>query len=288
MVPVERAKRSRRSGRHLYGLVTALRGAPGDKIVPTGGRSSVRFRTIVGSNPATSDEEYLESSPVRCTRSHGGRPQARAVPVPAAEACQSFGGGSRDDPQRRRAGLISLDDVLLRACQPVGHRKRGGSANAHPPLTGTSASAAAPRLPPPVLRNVPVEPLRACARDGGKAVAVARSVPGSTVCDDATFIIGRSAEIICYGLMRAMISPGRGACLNAWYDSVTQSRDFWSRTSYVGRSVDTPGGLIVPVVRNIEKKSPENCVRPLAPAKRKRRTGAALPAETTRLYARLS
>jgi 2-oxoisovalerate dehydrogenase E2 component (dihydrolipoyl transacylase) len=43
--------------------------------------------------------------------------------------------------------------------------------------------------------------------------------------------------------------------LNAWYDPVTQSRFLVAHID-LAIAVDTPGGLIVPVVRNIEGKSP--------------------------------
>jgi 2-oxoisovalerate dehydrogenase E2 component (dihydrolipoyl transacylase) len=44
--------------------------------------------------------------------------------------------------------------------------------------------------------------------------------------------------------------------LNAWYDSASQSRILFAHVD-LGVAVDTPGGLIVPVVRNIGAKSPE-------------------------------
>ena len=58
-------------------------------------------------------------------------------------------------------------------------------------------------------------------------------------------------------LMRAMICAWRAEpALNAWYDAATHSR-FLVRHINLGIAVDTPAGLIVPVVRNIEGKSPE-------------------------------
>ena len=58
-------------------------------------------------------------------------------------------------------------------------------------------------------------------------------------------------------LMRAMIAAWRAEpALNAWYDPVAQSRLLVAHID-LAIAVDTPGGLIVPVVRNIERKSPE-------------------------------
>ena len=58
-------------------------------------------------------------------------------------------------------------------------------------------------------------------------------------------------------LMRAMICAWRAEpALNAWYDPGTQSRFLVAHID-LGVAVDTPGGLIVPVVRSIESKSPD-------------------------------
>jgi pyruvate dehydrogenase E2 component (dihydrolipoamide acetyltransferase) len=58
-------------------------------------------------------------------------------------------------------------------------------------------------------------------------------------------------------LMRAMICGWRAEpALNAWYDPAAQSRFLVAHID-LAVAVDTPGGLIVPVVRNIESKSPD-------------------------------
>jgi pyruvate dehydrogenase E2 component (dihydrolipoamide acetyltransferase) len=58
-------------------------------------------------------------------------------------------------------------------------------------------------------------------------------------------------------LMRAMVCAWRAEpALNAWYDPVTQSRFLVAHVD-LGVAIDTPGGLIVPVVRGIEKQSPD-------------------------------
>ena len=68
-------------------------------------------------------------------------------------------------------------------------------------------------------------------------------------------------------LMRAMIPAWRAEpALNAWYDPITQSRLLVAHID-LAIAVDTPGGLIVPVVRNIEKKSPDELRAAIAPAK---------------------
>jgi 2-oxoisovalerate dehydrogenase E2 component (dihydrolipoyl transacylase) len=82
-------------------------------------------------------------------------------------------------------------------------------------------------------------------------------VPGSTVCDDADIHHWTQRGDYMLRLMRAMIAAWRAEpALNAWYDPVAQSRLLVAHID-LAIAVDTPGGLIVPVVRNIERKSPE-------------------------------
>jgi pyruvate dehydrogenase E2 component (dihydrolipoamide acetyltransferase) len=58
-------------------------------------------------------------------------------------------------------------------------------------------------------------------------------------------------------LMRAMIGAWRTEpALNAWYDPATQSRLLVGHID-LAIAVDTPGGLIVPVLRNIDSESPD-------------------------------
>src|ERR1700722_15661661 len=71
MVSVETAKAVVEVPAPFSGIVTALRGAPGD-IVPTGA-PLIEFDsgTVVGSMPATSEEEFVESVTIGSSHSHG-------------------------------------------------------------------------------------------------------------------------------------------------------------------------------------------------------------------------
>jgi 2-oxoisovalerate dehydrogenase E2 component (dihydrolipoyl transacylase) len=81
-------------------------------------------------------------------------------------------------------------------------------------------------------------------------------VAGSTVCDDADIHLWTERGDYMLRLMRAMICAWRvEPALNAWYDSSSQSRILVGHID-LAIAVDTPGGLIVPVVRNIESKTP--------------------------------
>jgi pyruvate dehydrogenase E2 component (dihydrolipoamide acetyltransferase) len=83
----------------------------------------------------------------------------------------------------------------------------------------------------------------------------------STVCDDADIEVwgasGGRGGGYTLRLMRAMaracvVEPA----LNAWYDPEENARLLLKHVD-LGVAVDTPGGLLVPVLRNIQAKSPE-------------------------------
>jgi 2-oxoisovalerate dehydrogenase E2 component (dihydrolipoyl transacylase) len=256
MVSVETAKAVVEVPAPFSGVVTALRGAPGD-IVPTGA-PLIEFDsgTVVGSMPATSEEEYVESVTARGTRSHGGVARGRAVPAARALA-KSLGVDLATVQGGGRAGLITLDDVLRHANLSA-TTNGGGAANGAPATNGTSASPAARAIAAAGPADGTVEPLRGVRRAMAQSMSLSRDqVPGSTVCDDADIHHWTRRGDYMLRLMRAMVSAWRAEpALNAWYDSVTQSRFLVAHID-LGVAVDTPGGLIVPVVRNIEKKSPD-------------------------------
>jgi pyruvate dehydrogenase E2 component (dihydrolipoamide acetyltransferase) len=82
-------------------------------------------------------------------------------------------------------------------------------------------------------------------------------VAGSTVCDDADIHDWTNRGDYMLRLVRAMICAWRiEPALNAWYDAAVQSRFLVAHVN-LGIAVDTPGGLIVPVIRHIENKTPE-------------------------------
>ena len=86
MVSVETAKAVVEVPAPFSGIVTALRGAPGD-IIPTGA-PLIEFDsgTVVGSMPATSEEEFVESVTVGGEHSRGPVAHGRAVPAARALA----------------------------------------------------------------------------------------------------------------------------------------------------------------------------------------------------------
>src|SRR6202051_4941402 len=109
MVSVETAKAVVEVPAPFSGIVTALCGAPGD-IVPTGA-PLIEFDsgTVVGSMPATSEEEFVDLGLVGGARMHNSQ---RALAVPAARAlAKSLGVDLATVQGGGRAGLITLDDI---------------------------------------------------------------------------------------------------------------------------------------------------------------------------------
>jgi 2-oxoisovalerate dehydrogenase E2 component (dihydrolipoyl transacylase) len=249
MVSVETAKAVVEVPAPFSGIVTALRGAPGD-IVPTGA-PLIDFDsgTVVGSMPPTSEQEYVESAAAGAARM---RTPQRARAVPAARAlAKRLGVDLAAVNGRGHAGLITIDDVLQYA-------NISATTNFAPAANGTSASPAARAIAAAGPADGSVEPLRGVRRAMAQSMSLSRDqVAGATVCDDADIHHWTRPGDYMLRLMRAMIFAWRTEpALNAWYDSVTQSRILVAHID-LAIAVDTPGGLIVPVVRNIEKKSPD-------------------------------
>jgi 2-oxoisovalerate dehydrogenase E2 component (dihydrolipoyl transacylase) len=255
MVSVETAKAVVEVPAPFSGIVTALRGAPGD-IVPTGA-PLIEFDsgTVVGSMPATSEEEFVELGLAGGAHSQDSQ-RARAVPAARALA-KSLGVDLAAVQGGGRAGLITLDDVLQHANIPAA--MNGASAtNGAFPSNGASASPAARAIAAAGPADGTIEALRGVRRAMAQSMSQSRDqVAGSTVCDDADIHQWTQRGDYMLRLMRAIICAWRTEpALNAWYDPVAQSRFLVAHVD-LGIAVDTPGGLIVPVVRNIENKSPD-------------------------------
>ncbi len=261
MVSVETAKAVVEVPAPFSGIVTALRAAPGD-IVPTGA-PLIEFDsgTVVGSMPAASEEEFVELGLVG--GAHRQKSQ-RALAVPAARAlAKSLGVDLSTVQGGGRAGLITIDDVLRHADIPAAAKgasaTNGASSSSGAfPSNGSSPSPAARAIAAAGPADGTVEPLRGMRRAMAQSMSQSRDqVAGSTVCDDADIHEWSQRGDYMLRLMRAMICAWRAEpALNAWYDPVTQSRFLVAHID-LGIAVDTPGGLIVPVVRSIEKKSPD-------------------------------
>ncbi|MHB8475398.1 MAG: dihydrolipoamide acetyltransferase family protein [Steroidobacteraceae bacterium] len=250
MVSVETAKAVVEVPAPFSGVVTALCGARGD-ILPTGA-PLIEFDcgTVVGRIPVISEEEFVEPATAGGAPALGADARGRAVPAARALA-RSLGLDLGTVQGGGRGGLITLADVLQ-------HANLRPPANGGAAANGASASPAARAIAAAAPADGAVEPLRGVRRAMAQSMSQSRDhVAGSTVCDDADIHQWTQRGDYMLRLMRAMICAWRAEpALNAWYDAATHSR-FLVRHINLGIAVDTPAGLIVPVVRNIESKSPE-------------------------------
>ncbi len=230
------------------GTVTALHGAVGDIIATGAPLIDFDAGTVVGSMPAAPAEDLVDpDAPSEAARSNGA---ARSRAIPAARALARHleldlgaleGSGA--------GGVITLDDVL--AAAPLGARPKRGLDD------DRLADRPALRDPGAVPAGATLEPLRGPRRAMARSMTLSHSeVPLSNVCDDADIHAWRARGDYMLRLMRALISAWRAEpALNAWYDPASDSRILLGHID-LAIAVDTPQGLLVPVVRNIQEMSP--------------------------------
>ena len=118
-------------------------------------------------------------------------------------------------------------------------------------ITRTDVERAAKRMS----QTGPAEPLRGLRRAMAQRMTTAHAeiVPAS-VTDEADIDDWRTGEDVTIRLVRAIASACKAEpALNAWYDSGAGERRLIERID-LGIAVDTGGGLIVPVLRNVAKR----------------------------------
>jgi pyruvate dehydrogenase E2 component (dihydrolipoamide acetyltransferase) len=244
------------------GIVTALRGAAGDIIATGAPLIDFDSGTVVGTMAPTADHEHIEplaNDPAR-TRPHADAPRVRAVPA-ARLLAQRLRVDIATLAGTGRGGLVTLDDVLAR-----------GSANeaAIPTASRPAASQPAAFLSQPSASAPPAgaEALRGARRVMAQSMSASRDqVSGSTVCDDADIHAWTRRGDYMVRLMRALVHAWRTEpALNAWYHAGSASRTLLDYID-LAVAIDTPAGLIVPVVRGIDAKSPEELRAALAAQK---------------------
>ncbi len=110
----------------------------------------------------------------------------------------------------------------------------------------------------------PQEVLRGTRRFMAQAMTLAHAeVAGTSIMDDADIEAWAPGTRILLRLVRALIAAARAEpSLNAWYDSRTVGRHIIRKID-LGLAVDTPDGLFVPVLRNVDTMAPEELERGL-------------------------
>jgi pyruvate dehydrogenase E2 component (dihydrolipoamide acetyltransferase) len=100
------------------------------------------------------------------------------------------------------------------------------------------------------------EKLRGLRRAMHQSMSLARdSVMNCTLFDDADLHDWRKGEDFTVRLLRAIgVAAAAEPALNAWYDGENQTRRLMPRVD-VAMAVDSPEGLLVPVVRDVGKRT---------------------------------
>lgn len=180
---------------------------------------------VVGHMP-TSDRE-IAAAPAASLRQRGTQ-RVRALPA-ARDLARREGIDIESVHGTGRNGLVTLDDV--RAALP-----------ARRPVAAT----------PVALPDGDLETLRSLRRAMAQSMALSRdNVMECTVVDDADIEAWLPGTDITVRLLRAIAAGCRAEPgLNAWYDSSSQGRRLFHHID-VGIAVDTPDGLLVPVIRDV-------------------------------------
>jgi len=206
--------------------------------------------TVVGSMP-TSNEELVENA-VAGSDIAVQRDRVRAAPAVRALA-RRLGVDLNTVPGTGRGGLITVDDVMTTSGSSQSH----SSAAAHSGGNVTALKTPSPssRAPAPPPTGEP-EKLRGLRRAMHQSMSLARdNVVNCTLFDDADLHAWRKGEDFTIRLLRAIgAAAAAEPALNAWYDGENQTRRTFARVD-VGMAVDTPDGLLVPVVRDVGKRS---------------------------------
>jgi 2-oxoisovalerate dehydrogenase E2 component (dihydrolipoyl transacylase) len=198
--------------------------------------------TVVGSMP-TSDEELIENAVA------GGARGARVERVRAAPAVRALAkkiGVNLDTVQPTgRGGLITVDDVM-------GAAGRGIATKSGSDLFSDLRARPTPATP----ATGEAESLRGLRRGMAQSMALARdTVANCTLFDDADLHAWIRKSDYSVRLLRALAVAARAEpALNAHFDGETSTRKVFNRVD-VAVAVDTPEGLIVPVIRNVGGKS---------------------------------
>jgi 2-oxoisovalerate dehydrogenase E2 component (dihydrolipoyl transacylase) len=258
MVALETAKAVVEVPAPQAGVIAALHGKPGDTIAtgaplvdfqPDGARQSAAATLspaspavpasaqggVVGHMPETNELLGASSPLSRTTGRVRAVPAARELARRLRVDVETLAGSGAN-------GIVTIDDVL--AAAPAARQ------NELPARIQVATSSMRPAAAQ--TETGELEVLRSLRRAMAHSMTMARdNVMECTVFDDADIESWRQGGDYTVRLLRAIgagceAEPG----LNAWFDGSTQGRRVFHHIQ-VGIAVDTPDGLLVPVIRDV-------------------------------------
>jgi 2-oxoisovalerate dehydrogenase E2 component (dihydrolipoyl transacylase) len=232
--------------------------ASGQSRAPSAQSEAPAQGMVVG-HMATSDEEFVDRAVAGGGRAPQTRRDGRVRAAPAVRMlAKKLGVDLAQCRATGRHGLVSVDDVL--ALGNVGARARP----ALPPIAGLTDA----------------NRLRGPRKAMAQSMSVSRDeIAMCTIFDDADIEGWSGKQDITARMIRAIVAgakvePG----LNALFDPAGPSRKIMEQV-HLAIAVDTPEGLIVPVIRDAGAQSPEQIRAALNDLKERTRNRTVSPAE---------
>ena len=273
MLAVETAKAIVEVPTPFSGVIKTLHGAPGDTVA-TGGLL-VEFEpdlvadagTVVGSMPIDNDDfAFGQTTNREVSADTTSADRVRAIPAARALAKRLAIDITRVTGTGR-GGLVTVDDILqsvpLSSSSLTSPGDPGIRSLTAPDVTTTAVpgtqrpGSLTPPVPPHrntdgTQHDLSGERLRGLRRAMAQTMTASRdNVMGCTLFDDADLHDWQPEQDITSRILRAI---GEGCAaepgLNAWFDGESLTRQVLSQID-VAIAVDTPDGLIAPVIRNI-------------------------------------
>ncbi len=265
------------------GRIQALHGKPGD-IIPTHA-PLVDFEGA-DADPPTASAASAKPAPEGIPDSPRADPGSVVGHMPATDSVVDEQAIIRKRPAgkspvkalpkvRRRARELGID---LRRVAASGRHGETTLADleAHP----AEASPPTPPHVPPAPRASQTETLRGTRRIMAQTMSLARDqVAATTLFDDADLQAWPGRQDITARVIRAVTRAcAAQPTLNAWFNGETLERTLHGHLD-LGLAVDTPDGLIVPVLRDIGRAGPVEIRRELERVKKKTQARALEPGE---------
>ena len=226
---------------------------PSDQSLVTSHQSPSNQGMVVG-HMATRNEEFVDRAIVGSSR-RATRDRVRAAPAVRMlakrlgvelSACKATG----------RHGLVSVDDVL--AVANVSNKQRT----------------------PAVAGLTDADRLRGPRKAMSQSMSLSRDeIAMCTIFDDADIDVWKGRDDITVRLIRAIAAGAKAEpSLNALFDPAGPARKVMEHVD-LAIAVDTDGGLIVPVLRDVGAKSPQQLRASLDDIKQRTRSRSIAPEE---------